>query len=156
MAYKINRHDEYIVAPDGLATVKDVSRLRSELMQLSPEFYELEPAEIIEIYLDEEDLPLIGETDKPNWSKYGWVLARMAISSKNERDYVELKPLDTNIKEYPMPGEYVIVADYFGDLYYTQKLNIHNSVNLNSFPGLSKIWNQFSSENCPTSIQSSC
>jgi len=138
MAYKINRHDEYVIAPDGIATVKDVSRLRSELMQLSPEFYELEPAEIIEIYLDEEDLPLIGETDKPDWSKYGWVLARMAISSKNEKDYVELKPLDTNIKEYPLPGEFVIAVDYFGLKYYTQKINYSNSVNSNSYPGLTR------------------
>lgn len=138
MAYKINRHDEYVVSPDGVATVRDVSRLRSELMQLSPEFYELEPAEVIEIYLEEEDLPLINDTDDPDWSKYGWILARMAISSKHERDYVKLQPLDTNIKEYPLPGEFVIAVDYFGKKYYTQKINYSNSVNLNFHPGLTK------------------
>ena len=36
-----------------------------------------------------------------------------------------IKPLDTNIKEYPMPGEYVIVAKYFDDSYYTQKINMY-------------------------------
>ena len=51
---------------------------------------------------------------------------------------IEALPLDTNVKEYPIPGELVIVVNYLGNFYYTQKLNIHNSVNLNSHPGLSK------------------
>ena len=33
MAYKINRDDEFIVEPDGLASVKDVGRFKRELMQ---------------------------------------------------------------------------------------------------------------------------
>lgn len=138
MAYKINRHDEYVVAPDGVATIKDVSRLRSELIQFFPEFYELEPAEIIKIYLDEEDLPYIGETEDRDWSYYGWALVRMAISSKNEEDYINVSPLNSNIKEYPLPGEIVIVVEYFGKYYYTQKINLSNSVNINSNKGLSK------------------
>ena len=51
MAYKINRNDEYIVEPDGVASVKDVGRLKRELMQKTPEFYELEPAEVIRFVL---------------------------------------------------------------------------------------------------------
>ena len=138
MAYKINRDDEFIVEADGLATVKDIGRLRRELMQLSPEFYELEPAEVIKIYIDEtdEDFPRAG--DNPDWSKYGWILARMMYSSENTNSTEEIRPLDTNIKEYPLPGEIIIVVKYFGDLYYSQKLNIHNSTNTNSHPGLSK------------------
>jgi len=139
MAYKINRDDEYIVHPDGPASMKDVGRVYNKIMQATPEFYELEPAEIIEIYLDEEDLPLVKGTEEPDWSKYGWALARMSISSKHDVDYVEIRPLETNIKEYPLPGEVVIVVEYFGDKYYTQKLNLHNSVNLNFHPGLSNI-----------------
>ncbi|SVC14707.1 uncharacterized protein METZ01_LOCUS267561, partial [marine metagenome] len=43
--------------------MKDVGRLYNKVMQSTPEFYELEPAEIIEIYLDEEDLPLVKDTE---------------------------------------------------------------------------------------------
>ena len=51
MAYKINRDDEHIVLPDGPATVRDIQRYVKD----SPEFYELEPAEVLEVFLDEED-----------------------------------------------------------------------------------------------------
>ena len=138
MAYKINRDDEFIVEADGMATVKDIGRLRREFSQLSPEFYELEPAEVIKIYIDETDEDFPKVDDKPDWSKYGWITARMMYSSENVDSIEKIRPLDTNIKEYPLPGEVVIVVDYFGDKYYTQKLNIHNSVNINSHPGLSK------------------
>jgi hypothetical protein len=138
MAYKINRDDEFIVEADGLATVKDVNQLKRDLLQKSPEFYELEPAEVIEVYLDKNDEDFPEVDDKPDWSKYGWITARMMYSSENVDSIEEIRPLDTNIKEYPLPGEVVIVVDYFGDKYYTQKLNIHNSVNINSHPGLSK------------------
>jgi hypothetical protein len=138
MAYKINRDDEFVVEADGPASVKDIGRFRRSLLQKTPEFYELEPAEVIEVYLDEEDLPSLGNTEEPDWSKYGWILARMMYSSENIDSIVEIRPLDTNIKEYPLPGEIIIAVEYFGKLYYSQKLNILNSVNINSHPGLSK------------------
>ena len=150
MAYKINRDDEHIVLPDGPATVRDIQRYVKD----SPEFYELEPAEVLEVFLDEEDLMNSGaiinqsRNGEPmvDWSKYGWIKARMSVSNSGKEDVVIIAPLDSNIKEYPHPGEYVIVAKYFGDLYYTQKLNMHNSINLNSFPGLSKVYDMFTGE----------
>lgn len=150
MAYKINRNDEHIVLPDGPATVRDIQRYVKD----SPEFYELEPAEVLEVFLDEEDLMNGGaiipqsRNGEPaaDWSKYGYIRARMSVSNSGKEDTVIIAPLDSNIKEYPHPGEYVIVAKYFGDLYYTQKLNMHNSVNLNSFPGLSKVYDMFTGE----------
>ena len=144
MAYKINRKGEHVVMPDGMATVRDVQKFN--MQRGTPEFYELEPAEVIKIFLDDSDLPTNAD-DSPNYSFYGAIEARMAMSSNSEDDIIIVKPLNTNIKEYPIEGEYVIVVDYFGDLYYTQKLNMHNSVNLNSQPGLSKIWDPFKLEN---------
>lgn len=140
MAYKIYRDDEHIVLPDGPATVRDIKRYVKE----SPEFYELEPAEVLEVFLDKEDL--LDDENVADWSKYGYIRARLSISNSGKDDTVIIAPLDSNIKEYPHPGEYVIVAKYFGDLYYTQKLNMHNSVNLNSFPGLSKVYDMFTGE----------
>jgi len=144
MAYRIDRDDEHIVLPDGPATVRDIQKYFKQ--RGGSEFYELEAAEVIECWLDEEDLPLVGETDEPDWSKYGWISARMSVSNSGLNDLVTLKPLDTNIKEYPYPGEYVIVANYFGEAYYTQKLNLNNSVNLNAFPGLSKVYDMWTQE----------
>ena len=139
MAYKINRNDEYIVEPDGVASVKDVGRLKRELMQKTPEFYELEPAEVIKIRIDEndEDYPYLQDEDKPDWTKYGTIEARMIYSNVGNSTIIAM-PLDTNIKQYPLPGEIVIVAEYLGQHYYTQKLNLHNSVSLNFHPGISK------------------
>jgi hypothetical protein len=144
MAYKINRDDEHIVLPDGPASVRDIQKYFKQ--RGGSEFYELEAAEVIEVWLDEEDLPLITDTDNPDWSKYGWISARMSVSNSGIDDVISIRPLNTNIKEYPYPGEYVIVVNYFGDAYYTQKLNMYNSVNLNSLPGLSKISNPWSGE----------
>jgi hypothetical protein len=62
----------------------------------------------------------------------------MVYSSRNSSNEIQVAPLDTNIKEYPLPGEIVIVVKYFGKFYYSQKLNLHNSVNINSQPGYSK------------------
>ena len=137
MAYKINRDDEFIVEPDGLASVKDVGRFRRELMQKTPEFYELEPAEVIKIHIDETDENFPYIDDKPDWSRYGMIEARMIYSSLDDNT-IQARPLDTNIKQYPLPGELVIVVNYLGDLYYSQKLNILNSVNINAHPGISK------------------
>ena len=52
--------------------------------------------------------------------------------------------LDTNIKEYPLPGEMVTVVDFYaiGQKFYTQKINMDNSVNANSAYGRSRYTNQ--------------
>ena len=139
---------------EGFATLQDVySAIKSTP---TSEFYELELAEVIEVWLDEEDLPPIetgeniGERD---WSKYGWIKARLFYSSVNEKDYRIMKPMDTNIKEYPYPGEAVITAQYVlggeGDYYYTQKMNFYNSVNTNSYPGISKFLTHFTKDTVP-------
>ena len=152
MAYKINRTDEHIVLPDGPASMKDVGTMYKKIMRATPEFYELEPAEVIECWLDEEDLPLFD--DKPDWSKYGWAKVRMTFSNGGKDDYKFARPLDSNIRQYPFPGEIVIVAIYLEDIYYMQKLNMKNQVSLNMSVGLSKItkfWEQEEyKENLPT------
>ena len=151
MAYKINRDDEHIVEPDGIASLKDVRRMLTSTR--SPEFYELEPAEVIQVFLDEEDLPVDAEGNT-DWSQYGYAKVRMSISHESAGDYILAAPLDSNIKQYPYPTEYVIVVNYFGTDYYTQKLNLLHSVNTNNFPGLSTAYNpqanEIYKENLPT------
>ena len=157
MAYKINRGGEHVVLPQGLAQVADVHKIRSEIQKNTPEFYELEPAEVIDVFLDESDfryhdheqhntIPLVDDKGKVLWKYYGWIRARMSVSNKGASDTILIAPLDTNIKEYPHPSEHVIVATYYGKKYYTQKLNIHNHVNLNSVKGLSKMYDPWGPE----------
>ncbi len=136
---------------EGYATLQDVhSAIKNTPI---PEFYELELAEVIEVWVDEEDLPPIetGENiGNPDWSKYGWIKARLFYSSVNEKDYRIMKPMNTNIKEYPYPGEAVIAVQYVlggeEEYYYDQKINFYNSVNTNSYPGFSKFLTHFTKD----------
>jgi len=143
MAYKINRTDEFVVdhrTADGPATQKDVRNALIHTSARTPEFYELEPAEVIEVALNEIDLPPLKSgllAGKPDWSKYGWIKARMTVSSKGPNDYILAAPLDTNIKQYPLPGEVVVVVEYFDQLYYTEKINMNQSVSFNFNPDIS-------------------
>ena len=137
MAYKVNplNTDPPDSTAGGPVTMTDVENFFAG--NESPEFYELETAEVKEIYLDEEDLPLNKDGD-PDWSKYGWVMVRLSVSAKSLTDAIEARPLDSNIKQYPLPGEFVIVAEnYFKEYYYTQKIDANSSVNFNFLPGFS-------------------
>ena len=147
MAYKINRDDEFIVLPDGPVTAREVRKYMKQ--QKTPEFYELEAAEVIEVFVDEEDLPKIlrgSNKGQPDWSKYGYINARMVISNTGSQNIIPIAPMDPNIKQYPYPGEYVVVANYFGELFYSQKINLLNKVDTNILPGLSKVQKPFLKE----------
>ena len=102
------------------------------------EFYELEAAEVIDVIFDEADLPL--EADgTPTYSLIGAIKGRM-VNSQHKQPESRLgwiQPLDANIKQYPLIGEYVIVGRYLGRYYYTQTINMLGSVNSNSYPGYS-------------------
>ena len=100
-------------------------------------FYELEIAEVIDIIYDDKH-PDFPKKEK-DYSFIGAVKCRLLQSQYNAPDDMcgWVRPLDSNIKQYPLPGEYVVVAEYIGDLYYTQNLNILGSSNNNSLPFLS-------------------
>ena len=137
MAYKVDppNTDPPDSTAGGPVTMTDIENFFSG--NESPEFYELETAEVKEIYLDEEDLPLNKDGD-PDWSRYGWAMVRLSVSAKSLTDVIEARPLDSNIKQYPLPGEFVIVAEnYFKEYYYIQKINSNSSVNFNFLPGFS-------------------
>ena len=161
MAYKVNRKDEYVAIPDGVPSYKKLYNFNKK-MQKTPEFYELEPAEVVQVLLKDEDLP--GGPDNPDYSYFGAIKARPVVSGRDlpgdDDSLKAIRPLEPNIKDYPIPGEYVIVVKYFGDptwelknineyfsgMYYTQKLNLFNSVNSNSFPGISEKWSPFTED----------
>lgn len=101
--------------------------------QLRSEFYELEPAEVVDIILDDE------HSQFENYSDIGTVICRPCFSEygKPKKVLSKYKPLNMNSTEYPVIGEYVIVATYFGEKFYTQRLNIHGTLNNGMMPGKS-------------------
>ncbi len=104
----------------------------------STEFYELEATEVIDVIFDEADLPL--EADgTPTYSLIGAIKGRM-VNSQHKQPESRLgwiQPMDANIKQYPIIGEYVIVGRYLGRYYYAQTINMLGSPNSNSYPGYS-------------------
>ena len=145
MAYKIDTNDENIVIGDGPVTDREVRRLMKETK--TPEFYELEPAEVIECLLDDTDLPYFPNGDaERDYTQYGYVRCRMVMSNTGDQDIITAAPLDSDIKSYPYPGEYVIVAKYLGEFFWSQKLNLRNRTDSNILSGLSKAQHAFQKE----------
>jgi hypothetical protein len=122
----------------GVTSLTDVFKLVHSRKE-TEEFYELEAAEVVDILLLEEDLPDINNA--PDFSLIGAIKARLVNSEQNTSidELAWILPLDTNIKQYPLKGEYVIISSYMGFLYYSQKLNMLASPNFNVVPGLSQL-----------------
>ena len=97
------------------------------------EFYELEPAEVMDVILDDQ------HSRFNNYSDIGSIVARPCFSEYDvDREFLKVyKPLDMNIKDIPVVGEYVIVMEYFNRQYYTQKINILSNINNGMMPGKS-------------------
>jgi hypothetical protein len=96
-------------------------------------FYELEAAEVLDIILDDT------HPDYKTGLDIGKIKARMVNSEFNVKKEILtwIIPLESNIKDYPIKGEYVIVSRYLGKTFYSQKLNFNNNINNNIYPGLS-------------------
>jgi len=146
MAYQITTGTTGIgTIPDGVPTLKQVNTFVRNFIE-HREFYELEPAEIIDIVLTDDDLAennlLLSDKVTPDYRYVGAVKARYLVSETDTEDD-ELTwsfPLDPNTQDFPLKGEYVICVHYLGKRFYTQKLNLLNSVNSNSFPGMSSMY----------------
>jgi hypothetical protein len=115
------------------------------------EFYEFEPGIVLDIVLDEtheifnnkqitkidvDKWPADVNGNKPldNDVDYSWVgraLVRLVETQKKieKESLVWAYPLESNISEYPLINELVVVVKYMGQIFYTRKLNLHNFVN---------------------------
>lgn len=85
-------------------------------------FYELEPALVISVDITNKDSREIGKAILRPLYSYATV---------PESKLPTAVPLDSNVKSYPLKGEIVIVVEYSGRLYYTQRLNFLNFPNQN-------------------------
>ncbi len=130
------------------------------------EFYEFEPAVVLDIILDDKheifknkDLtkldgdrwPSDVDGNKPsvNDVDYSWVgraLVRTIYTQKKieKENLVWAYPLETNISEYPLINEIVAVVSYLGQTYYTRKLNSSNFINSNEKFGMEQLVGGFS------------
>jgi len=117
---------------------------------LSDEFYEIEPAVVLDIILDKNHSYFTSKSFKLNpdqWpvdingrpaskddKDYTWVgraLVRLIYNQSNveKENLIWAMPLESNISEYPLLNEMVGVVFYLGQYYYTRKINTFNTVN---------------------------
>lgn len=110
-------------------------------------FFELEPAVVLDIILDENhpylksnNIKIVpsefppdfsGSPASPDDKDYSWigrVLVRLVHSSKGieKEELVWAIPLENGISEFPLVNELVIVSNYFNRYFYSKKLNVYN------------------------------
>lgn len=129
------------------------------------EFYEFEPAIVLDIILDDtheifknKDLtkldnekwpadvtgekPINGDVD---YSWIGRALVRLVETQKKveKESLVWAYPLESNISEYPLVNEVVAVVKYLGQTFYTRKINYNNFVNSNEKFGFELVFGGF-------------
>lgn len=134
MAYKIDKNaggSRHTSRTFGLST-KESNDARS-IGAPNYEFYELEPSEVVDIILS-SDHPDFENYDDIGKAKIRYV---MSENGKDESLLAYAKPMNPNIKDYPLIGEVVIGVNYVGNLFYTQRLNITNNINQVSAHGIS-------------------
>jgi hypothetical protein len=131
----------------------------------SNEFYEFEPAIVLDVVLDEnhkifqnkeltkvdfDRLPSDVEGKKPlstdvDYSWIGRALVR-TVYTQNKVEKEQLVwafPLESNISEYPLINEIVIVVKYLDQVFYTRKLNQYNHVHSNEGFGFEQLLGEF-------------
>lgn len=130
---------------DSVLTKSNVDALIAEKLS-SEDFYELEPAEVLEVLqggIKHSELPdiykLEGEEGPiEDYSYVGAVKARFIYSQQGkEASFVYLKPLNPNMYSVPAIGEIVVGVKYLGEFFYTSTINIHGNNNFNQVPNVS-------------------
>lgn len=114
------------------------------------EFYEIEPAVVLDIildvnhpklknnFIDVDAWPPDIEGKKPlpkdvDMSWVGRIQIRLLYSNKNvdKEELIWASPLESNVSEYPLVNELVGVVKYFDKYFYSKKLNVYNFPNNN-------------------------
>ena len=123
----------------GFATMNSVVDAIKD-MTSAEEFYEIEPAEVLKCYVDpkDTDFPTMNNDSGDtivNLSMLGSLKVRLLHSQKaGESVDALVKPISQHIVQYPLKGEVVNVAQYNGELYYYNPLNLNGQVNMNRLP----------------------
>ena len=130
----------------GYPNMNQVVDKIKEMTQNSEEFYEIEPAEVLKVYLNPlaSDFPQTkASTPIPDLNFLGAVIVRLTVSQPNGGALggsKPIRPLSQHIVQYPLKGEVVNVTKYIGfdgnaALYYSNPLNMNSRVALNRLYG---------------------
>lgn len=97
----------------------------------TPEFYELEIGQVVDIVLSTSHARYEKTTVQDN---LGVAFIRLAESQKNVKDdsLISAFPLDSTFKKYPTKNELVIVVRYLNVWFYDNVLNFFNRINNNA------------------------
>ncbi len=118
----------------GVVTLSKVEQLIESKLEES-DFYELEPVEVLNVFLRAEDLP------KGDYSYVGAIKGRYIVSEQGKPRYNcgYFKPLHPNIMTYPLRGELVVGVEFKNERYYINTINLFGNPNLNVLPGISNL-----------------
>ena len=128
----------------GVQTVNDAN-----VRGASEEFFQVEPAEVVDIILNDTHDLYDSEIEDPS-EQIGMIKVRRIFSDQDVGDLTRLPfavPLDTHIKHYPIKHEIVLVTSYINKaavesseaevLYYSNRINMWGSVHHNALPFVS-------------------
>ena len=96
----------------GVQTVNDANVRGS-----SEEFFQVEPAEVVDIILNDSHDLYDSEIEDPS-EQIGMIKVRRVFSDQDVADLTRLPfavPLDTHIKHYPIKHEIVLVTNYINN-----------------------------------------
>ena len=157
----------------SLDTITLSGGLRSGGKNVHDEFYEIEPAVVLDIILDKDHpyfkdkkykltsdqwpVDINGNPPSKDDKDYTWAgkaLIRLLYSQQNveKEDLIWATPLESNISEYPVLNEIVGVVFYLGQYYYTRKINMFNTPNANANFNMELVYGGFRNSNTPPSI----
>ena len=124
-------------ANQGVTSYGDVYQILKDNVDDGFEFYEIEPAIVIAVYLNPDSLPnrnipgdASGRTMK-DYSLLGTIKAKWARSEEQVEIEGYIKPISSHMVVYPLIGEAVNIATHGSQMYYYSPLNIRNHVNMN-------------------------
>ena len=114
--------------PTGVPTYSKISSMVKQIINASQyDYHETESFEVTEVILNESGLR-------------GAVRGSFINNPDQEILGGVVKPLMPNILQVPVVGEHVVVVEYNGQHFYTSILNRKGSVNENSIPGASGVY----------------
>ena len=118
----------------GSIITKDMMMRAIETRAASEEFYEIEPVEVLDVWIDEgnSDFPIDSDKEK-DYTLTGSILGRYIYSEQGiaKSKCSNFRPLNPNINMTPVRGEVVLGFEFLGQRYYTTTLNIFGSPNQN-------------------------
>lgn len=110
---------------------------------VTEEFYELEAGEVLDVIRTSEHESFDSFLD------IGKAKVRLVHSQFNRKANSTpwAKPMNPNVKSYPVNHETVVVGKYFGELYYVHRINFLNNVNHNENTWVSVNFDKFNNQN---------